>query len=73
VTADAGEYVEKKKHSSTAGRISSWYNHSGNQSLDTICKTHETQEEDQNVDTSFILRMGNKLPMEGFTDTKFGP
>jgi hypothetical protein len=31
VTADAGEDVEKKKHSSIAGGISSWYNQSGNQ------------------------------------------
>jgi hypothetical protein len=27
--------------------------------------------EDQNVDTSFLLRMGNKIPIEGFTETKF--
>jgi hypothetical protein len=32
VTADAGEDVEKKEHSSIAGRTASWYNHSGNQS-----------------------------------------
>jgi hypothetical protein len=31
VTADAGEDVEKKEHSSIAGGIVSWYNHSGNQ------------------------------------------
>jgi hypothetical protein len=24
------------------------------------------------VDTSFLLRMGNKIPMEGVTKTKFG-
>jgi hypothetical protein len=30
VTADAGEDVEKEEHSSTAGGITSWYNHSGN-------------------------------------------
>jgi hypothetical protein len=24
------------------------------------------------VDTSFLLRMGNKIPMEGVTETKFG-
>ena len=30
VTADAGEDVEKEEHSSTAGGIASWYNHSGN-------------------------------------------
>jgi hypothetical protein len=31
VTADAGEDVEKEEHFSTAGGITSWYNHSGNQ------------------------------------------
>jgi hypothetical protein len=31
VTADAGEDVEKEEHSSIAGGIASWYNHSGNQ------------------------------------------
>jgi hypothetical protein len=30
------------------------------------------KKEDQSVDTSFLLRMGNKIPMEGVTDTKFG-
>ena len=38
---------------------------------DTIWKTHETQE-DQSVDTLPLLRIGNKIPMEGFTETKFG-
>jgi hypothetical protein len=28
--------------------------------------------EDQSVDTSFLLKMGNKIPMEGVTETKFG-
>jgi hypothetical protein len=28
--------------------------------------------EDQSVDTLFLLRMGNKIPMEGVTETKFG-
>ena len=32
VTADAGEYVVKDEHSSIAGGIASWYNHSQNQS-----------------------------------------
>jgi hypothetical protein len=32
VTADGGENVEKKEHSSIFGGIASWYNHSGNQS-----------------------------------------
>ena len=29
------------------------------------------KKEDQNVDTSFLLRMKNKIPMEGVTETKF--
>jgi hypothetical protein len=28
--------------------------------------------EDQSVDTSFLLRMGTKILMEGVTETKFG-
>jgi hypothetical protein len=28
--------------------------------------------EDQSVDTSFLLRSRNKIPMEGATETKFG-
>jgi hypothetical protein len=28
--------------------------------------------EDQRVDTSFLLRVGNKIPMKGLTETKFG-
>ena len=31
VTADAGKDVEKEEHSSIAGGITNWYNHSGNQ------------------------------------------
>jgi hypothetical protein len=31
VAADAGMDVEKEEHSSIAGRIASWHNHSGNQ------------------------------------------
>jgi hypothetical protein len=31
VIADSGKDVEKKEHSSIAGGIASWYNHSGNQ------------------------------------------
>ena len=27
---------------------------------------------DQSVDTLLLLRMGNKMPMEGVTETKFG-
>jgi hypothetical protein len=29
------------------------------------------KKEDQSMDT-FLLRMGNKIPMEGVTETKFG-
>jgi hypothetical protein len=32
VKADAGRDKEKEEHSSSAGGIASWYNHSGNQS-----------------------------------------
>jgi hypothetical protein len=28
--------------------------------------------EDQSVDTLLLLRTGNKTPMEGLTETKFG-
>jgi hypothetical protein len=30
------------------------------------------KKEDQSVDTYFLLRMGNKIPMEGVSETKFG-
>jgi hypothetical protein len=30
------------------------------------------KKEDQSVDTSILLRRGNKIPMEGVTETKFG-
>ena len=30
------------------------------------------KKEDQSVDTLFLLRMGNKIPIEGVTETKFG-
>jgi hypothetical protein len=30
------------------------------------------KKEDQSVDTSFLLRMGNKISVEGVTETKFG-
>jgi hypothetical protein len=29
------------------------------------------KKEDQSVDTSFLLRTGNKIPMEGITETMF--
>jgi hypothetical protein len=30
------------------------------------------KKEDQSVTTSLLLRMGNKIPMEGVTETKYG-
>jgi hypothetical protein len=30
------------------------------------------KKEDQSMDASFLLRMGNKIAMEGVTETKFG-
>jgi hypothetical protein len=30
------------------------------------------KKKDQSVDNSLLLRMGNKMPMEGLTETKFG-
>jgi hypothetical protein len=30
------------------------------------------KKEDQSMDTSFLLRIGNKIPMEGVTETMFG-
>jgi hypothetical protein len=30
------------------------------------------KKEGQSVDTSFLLRIGNKMPMKGVTETKFG-
>jgi hypothetical protein len=30
------------------------------------------KKEDQIVDTSFLLRIGNKIPIGGVTETKFG-
>jgi hypothetical protein len=31
------------------------------------------KKEDKSVDTLSFLRVGNKIPMEGVTETKFGP
>jgi hypothetical protein len=39
---------------------------------DTICKTKIKKREDQWEDTSFLLRIGNKIPMKGVIETKFG-
>ena len=30
------------------------------------------KKEDQSVDTSFLLRIGNKIPMKRVTESKFG-
>jgi hypothetical protein len=30
------------------------------------------KKENQSADSLFLLRMGNKIPMEGVTETKFG-
>jgi hypothetical protein len=35
-------------------------------------KTQQIKKEDQRVDTLFSLRIANKIPMEGVTETKFG-
>ena len=35
-------------------------------------KHKKIKKEDQRVDNSFLLRIGNKIPMEGVTETKFG-
>jgi hypothetical protein len=41
--------------------------------IDTICKIQENQEGRPKCgDTSFLLRIGNKISMEGVTETKFG-
>jgi hypothetical protein len=37
-----------------------------------FAKHMKLKKEDQSVDTSFLLRMGNKILMEGVTETKFG-
>jgi hypothetical protein len=36
-----------------------------------FAKHMKLKKEDQSVDTSFLLRMGNKIPMDGVTETKF--
>jgi hypothetical protein len=35
-------------------------------------KYRKKENEDQSVDTLSLLRIGNKTPMEGVTETKFG-
>jgi hypothetical protein len=34
-------------------------------------KHKKIKKEDQRVDTSFLPRIGNKIPMEGLAETKF--
>jgi hypothetical protein len=36
-----------------------------------MSKHMKLKKEYQSVDTSFFFRMGNKIPMEGVTETKF--
>jgi hypothetical protein len=44
-----------------------------NAGVDTVCKTQENQEEGRPMHGYFIpLRIGNKIPMEGVTEKKFG-
>jgi hypothetical protein len=37
-----------------------------------FAKHKKIKKEGQRVDTPFLLRVGNKIPMEGVTETKFG-
>ena len=37
-----------------------------------FAKHMKLKKKDQSVDTSFLLRRGNKIPMEGVTETMFG-
>ena len=37
-----------------------------------FAKHNKIKKEDQCVDTSFLLRIGNKIPTEGITETTFG-
>ncbi|MCF6772801.1 hypothetical protein L3H34_10885, partial [Corynebacterium sp. MC-22] len=37
-----------------------------------FAKHKRIKKEDQRVDTSFLLRIGNKIVMKGGTETKFG-
>jgi hypothetical protein len=37
-----------------------------------FAKHKKIKKEDQRVNTSFLLRIGNKIPMKGVTETKFG-
>ena len=39
---------------------------------DTIHRPHKLKEEDKSVNTSVLLRWGNKIPMGKDTDTKCG-
>jgi hypothetical protein len=37
-----------------------------------FAKHKKIKKEDQRMDTSFLLRIGNKIPLEGVAETKFG-
>ena len=37
-----------------------------------FAKHKKIKKKEDHVDTSFLLRIGNKIPMEGITKTKFG-
>ena len=37
-----------------------------------FAKHKKIKKKDQSIDTLFLLRIGNKMPMEGVTETKFG-
>jgi hypothetical protein len=37
-----------------------------------FAKQKKIKKEDQHVDTLFLLRTGNKIPMKGVTETNFG-
>jgi hypothetical protein len=37
-----------------------------------FAKHKKIKKEDQSMDTSFLPKIGNKIPMEGVTETKFG-
>jgi hypothetical protein len=54
VTADSGKDVEKEKHSSIAGGIASWYNHSGGSS--EIWTFHSEVEHIFNLGYTFCWR-----------------
>jgi hypothetical protein len=40
--------------------------------LQNTRKSKRKKTKEDHMDTSFLLRIGNKIPMEGVIDTKFG-